>query len=313
MNVIKSRLLVLLYIITFSFDCTSQTPEQLEAIDKKYSEFKDELSEVIGATYFSDSKTTKFYAQFPRSLLNSKHTDYAVGISDPFTSPIEAIQKAIKRASFIQALKGGSKTFGIIDYYKKVTNNGQRPTSMGFKEMVNVFVDSLYDVEHARIVDYEYLKSGELILTVDFAKCERIRGSAIFECYKNTKEKGKAIQKTSKIKIVSDDYEGDYDLTKHYYSYKITSGDISTNPEFADFYFSYSSYKTKFGIKGGLWAYIMTHLSETILDQATDKTTRVQSVSDYQEGNVFIELTRMVGFFEFRFRYRSFLHSLRKF
>ena len=75
--------------------------------------------------------------------------------------------------------------------------------------------------------------------------------------------------------------------------------------------FSFS--QIDFGIKGGLWAYIVTELSENILDEATDQTSRVQSVSDYQENDMLIELTRMVGFFQFTFRYNSFLHSLRKF
>lgn len=296
----------------------AQTEEQLLKIEEDYNKFKSELSTIIGATENSEVNTKKFYGDFPHSLLEVKQVDHSIGISDPFCPPLEAVQQAIKRACFIQALKNGSKSFAVIDYYSKESNLSTQPLAVGFREMVHVFVDSIYDTENIEIVRHEYLKTGELILTVDFSKCKRSSTTAIFEIFKNSKELGNALQKTSQIKIIngSKDEEEDktsYQMKKNYHAYEIKTRDVSVNENFADFYFSYTSYKTKFGIKGGLWSYIVLQLSENILEQASEKTKHVQSVTDNYLNNELVQITRMVGFFEYQFKYKSFILGLRNF
>lgn len=305
---------MLLIAICQPFFLLGQTTEQLGQIEKDYNNFKSEISMVMGASENSELDNKKFYGRYPRLLQDVKQLKFTVGISDPFTPPIEAIQKAIKRAAFLKALKNGSKAFAVIDHFNKVSEITKRNESFGYREMVHVFVDSLYDIENAKIVKHEYLKTGELLLIVDFTKCKKTGGSAIFEIFKNTKEKGKGIQKTSKIKIVGDDNADiDYEVKKSYFSKEIKTADLSTNTDFQDWYFSYSSYKTKFGIKGGLWSFFIEKISKNILDQATEKTKNVQSVNDYQLNNVMVKQTRMIGFFQYIYSYKSFINSLLQF
>lgn len=314
----KFKIVLSLFLFSIiSGEIVAQTEEQLSKIEKDYSKFKSELSNIIGATENSDVNTKKFYGDFPHSLLEVKQVDHSVGISDPFCPPLEAVQQAIKRACFIQALKNGSKSFAVIDYYSKESNLSTQPLAVGFREMVHVFVDSIYDTENIEIIRHEYIKTGELILTVDFSKCKRTATTAIFEIFKNSKELGAALQKTSQIKIINesedDEDETTYQLKKNYHAYEIKTRDVSVNENFADFYFSYTSYKTKFGIKGGLWSYIVLQLSENILEQATEKTNHVQSVTDNYLNNELVQITRMVGFFEYHFKYKSFILGLRNF
>lgn len=292
---------------------SAQTNEQIIAIDYDYNKFKSQLSLVMGATGSSDATTIKYQAKFPRTLIDTKQVDYSVGISDPFSPPLEATHQALRRACLIQALKSNCKTFAVFDYYTKYSPAIRGQKTMGLKEMAHVFVDSLYDLRGAIIVNHEYLQTGELILTVDFSKCKKTGSSALFEAYKSTKEKEKSIQETSVIKIVDRRNKGDYKLKKDYHAYEIISKDVSKNNNFNNFYFSYSSYNTKFGIKGGLWAHMLLNLSSTILEQASEKTTLVKSVKDYHINNMVVDLTRTSGFFRFNFKYKSFLQKLRKF
>lgn len=303
----------LLITVLGSIPCNSQTIEQISAIENSYNEFKDELAVVVGGTYSSDISEKKYYAKFPRSLISIKQINSSVGISDPFTPPLEATQQAIKRAALIQALKSNCKAFTVIDYYTKFSPAIRKDKAMGLKEMVNVFVDSLYDTRNAIIIDHEYLQTGELILTVDFSKCHKTASVGLFEIFKSTKEKGQGIQKTSNIKIMDNRDKSDYELKKDYEEQTIVSRDISSNKNYENFYFSYSSYNTKFGVKGGLWAYLTLRLSDVILDQATEKTSHVKSVTDYHVNNLIVDLKRTSGFFKFRFKYKSFITSLRKF
>jgi len=310
----QSSLFILLAFLTLgSF---AQTTEQIKAIDEDYNKFKDQISRIQGGSASSDDSiatTQKFYAKFPRSLIDTKQVNYSVGVSDPFAPPMEATHQALRRACFIQALKGQCKTFAIFDYYSKYSPVVRGPKVMGMKEMAHVFVDSLYDLRGATIVTHEYLKTGELILTVDFSKCKKTGSSALFEVYKSTKEKGKGFRETSAIKIIDRRDRNTYELKKDYHAFEIISKDVSKNESFADFYFSYSSYNTKFGIKGGLWSHMLLSLSSTILKQAADKTTSVKSVKDYKINDMIIDLTRTSGFFSFNFQYKSFLQELRKF
>jgi hypothetical protein len=310
----QSYFLILLVVLaTRGF---TQTPEQITAIDNDYNKFKLQISRIQGGSAGSEDSTTpaeKFYAKFPRSLIDTKQVDYSVGISDPFTPPMEATHQALRRACFIQALKGQCKTFAIFDYYSKYSPAIRGPKSMGLKEMAHVFVDSLYDLRRAKIVTHEYLQTGELILTVDFSKCKKTGSSALFEVYKSTKEKGKGLRETSAIKIIDRRDRNTYSLKKDYHAFEIISEDVSKNESFADFYFSYSSYSTKFGIKGGLWSHMLLNLSSAILEQAAEKTTSVKSVKDYKINEMLVDLTRTSGFFPFNFQYKSFLLKLRGF
>lgn len=307
----KQYLLVALMII--STHAFAQTQQQVDAIDRDYDKFKSQLSRIMGGAADPEVGTEKFYAKFPRTLIDTKQVDYSVGISDPFTPPMEATHQALRRACFIQALKNNCKTFAIFDYYSKYSPAVRGQQSMGIKEMANIFVDSLYDLRGAKIVTHEYLATGELILTVDFSKCKKTGSTALFEAYKSTQEKGKGIRETSAIKIIDRRDRNNYVLKKDYHAYEIVSEDVSKNRNFENFYFSYSSYNTKFGIKGGLWSHMLLNLSTTILAEASDKTTSVKSVKDYHINNMVVDLTRTSGFFSFNFQYKSFLQKLRKF
>lgn len=309
----KRLTLFFLGIVLLSFCAKAQTEEELRAIDYDYNAFKSELDMVVNATIHDSNEVPRIYAQFPRSLLKVNHVHHCVGVSDPFTPPVDAVRQAMRRASFLHALKSNCKAFGVIDYYSKYSPIVRRDKSMGLKEMVKVFVDSLYDMRQARIVNHEYLKSGELILTVDFSDCVKSPSSAIFEVFKSTKEKGKGIQETSNIKIIDKRNEEDYELKKDYLAQEITSEDLSKSKDFENMLFSYSSYNTKFTVKGGLWSYMILTLSADILDQTSDKTTSTKSVKDYKLGDIFVDLTRTAGFFKYRFQYKSFIYSLRKF
>lgn len=306
----NSLFLLLVFLATKSF---TQTKDQIIAIDHDYNKFKQQLSSVTGATSSSGVTTKKYYAKFPRSLIDTKQVDYSVGISDPFAPPLEATHQALRRACFIQALKNNCKTFAIFDSYSKYSPAVRGQKAMGLKEMAHVFVDSLYDLRGAIIVNHEYLETGELILTVDFSKCKKTGSTALFEVYKSTQEKGKGIRETSAIKIIDRRDKNNYKLKKDYHAYEIISKDVSKNDDFGDFYFSYSSNNTKFGIKGGLWAHTLLNLSSSILEQASEKTTSVKSVKDYHINNMVVDLTRTSGFFAFNFQYKSFLQKLRKF
>jgi hypothetical protein len=313
MNLLKSQYILSSLLIVVFTVCQSQTKEQMLEIDQNYNKFKTELSAVMGGSASSEHSTKKYHAKFPRSLIDTKQVDYSVGISDPFAPPMEATHQALRRACFIQALKSNCKTFAIFDYYSNYSPAIRGQKAMGIKEMAHVFVDSLYDLRGAIIVNHEYLQTGELILTVDFSQCKKTGSSALFEVYKTTKEKGKGIRETTAIKIIDRRNKADYKIKKDYHAYEIISKDVSKNENFGDFHFSYSSYNTKFAIKGGLWSYMLLNLASDILEQSSDKTTSVKSVKDYHIDNMVVDLTRTSGFFSFNFQYKSFLQKLRKF
>jgi len=315
MNSLSFRQFLFFIVLAFITHNVSvaQTKEQIIAIEQNYMKFKTELLRIRNATESSGAIAKKCKAKFPRSLIDTKKVDYSVGISDPFSPPLEATHQALRRACFIQALKSNCKAFAVLDNYSKYSPAIRGQKSMGLKEMAHVFVDSLYDLRGAIIVNHEYLQTGELILTVDFSKCKKTGSSALFEAYKNTKEKGKGIRETSAIKIIDRRLKSDYKLKKDYHAYEIISKDVSKNDDFSNFYFSYSSYNTKFGIKGGLWAHMVLNLASTILEQASGKTTSVKSVKDYHINNMMVDLTRTSGFFAFNFHYKSFLQKLNKF
>lgn len=314
------NILTLVVLLSCVSSIEAQTEDQLKKIEHDYQQFKSQLSLIMGASVESDSTAKKFTATFPRSLLDIKQVNCAIGISDPFSPPLEAISKAIKRASFIQALKNNCKSFAVIDYFSKESSITNSKIASGYREMAHVFVDSLYDTKNAKIVRHEYLKTGELILTVDFSDCKKSPATAIFEVFKNTKELGAALQKTSQIKIIGSNLIEEeqnifsiYKVKKRDQALAIKTGDVSANANFSDWNFTYSSYKTKIGIKGGLWAYLMTQLSENILNQGTEKTMHVQSVTDQMHNNQLTQITRMAGFFNFDFKYKSFILGLRNF
>ena len=98
-----------------------------------------------------------------------------------------------------------------------------------------------------------------------------------------------------------------------YHGNEILTNGISTNIDYDNYFFTYSSYKTKFGIKGGLWAYIIMQLSDDISQQANSKTTYTKSVKDQYNQDLMVHLTRNVGFYKYDFGYNSFIYSLRKF
>ncbi|MFT6747377.1 MAG: hypothetical protein ACJAZ2_001729 [Glaciecola sp.] len=314
MNSLNYKCGVLFILIAFvALTGVSQTKDQITAIDNDYNKFKTQLSSVMGGSASSAITVKKYSAKFPRSLIDAKQVDYSVGISDPFSPPLEATHQALRRACFIQALKSNCKTFAIFDYYSKYSPAIRGQQAVGIKEMAHVFVDSLYDLRGAVIVNHEYLQSGELILTVDFSKCEKTGSTALFEVYKSTKEKGKGIRETSAIKIIDRRNKSDYKLKKDYHAYEIISKDVSKNENFGDFYFSYSSYNTKFSVKGGLWSHMLLNLSSSILLQASKKTTSIKAVKDFHVNNMVVDLMRTSGFFSFNFQYKSFLQRLRKF
>lgn len=314
MNSLNYKCGVLFILIAFiAVTGVSQTKDQIIAIDNDYNKFKTQLSSVMGGSANSGITAKKYSAKFPRSLIDTKQVDYSVGISDPFSPPLEATHQALRRACFIQALKSNCKTFAIFDHYSKYSPAIRGQKAIGMKEMAHVFVDSLYDLRGAVIVNHEYLQSGELILTVDFSNCKKTGSTALFEVYKSTKEKGNAIRETSAIKIIDRRSKKDYTLKKDYHAYEIISKDVSKNENFGDFYFSYSSYNTKFSIKGGLWSHMLLNLSSSILLQASKKTTSIKAVKDYHVNNMVVDLMRTSGFFSFNFQYKSFLQRLRKF
>lgn len=308
----KRFYLFMLLSVCFVFS-KAQTTEQLSAIDEDYNKFKLEITRVMSSAPTDDITSKRYLADFPKSLTDNQQGDYSVGISDPFSPPLHATHQALRRACFIQALKSNCKAFAIFDYYSRYSPASRGEKSMGLKEMAHVFVDSLYDLRQAKIINHEYLRTGELVLTVDFSNCKRTGSSALFEVQKSRKEKGKGVHETSVIKIIDRRDKNDYEIKKDYQNSEITSRDVSKNDNFGNFRFSYSFHNTKFGLKGGLWSYIVQNLSSTILNQASDKTTNVKSVKDYHINNMVVDLTRTSGFFPFTFAYKTFIQGLRRF
>ena len=312
MNCINWRSLFYFCVAICFFQLDAQTEDQFDAILADYTYLKAHQLLAVDSLPDSDQiSTPRFVAKFPRTLLEKVQLNYSIGISDPFLPPEEAIPQAIKRASFLQALRNSSKAFAIVDVYTKVSEITRREVQLQVKELIKVFVDSLYSIRNANIIKHEYLATGELILTVDFRACEKKSTTALFEIYRSTKEKGPGLQKTSKIKLTNEDEE--YVHKKCYHGNEITSNGIALDVDFDNYYFTYVSYKTKYGIKGGLWSYIIQQLSENIAAQAVNKTTITKNVRDDYLELMNIDLTRNVGFYQYEFAYNSFIYSLRQF
>ena len=304
-------LFFLLFISNVS-ETVGQSVDQFDAILADYLYLKEHrLLAVDSAIDPNSTSNPHFEAKFPRTLLDKVQLNYSIGISDPFLPPEEAIPQAIKRASFLQALRNSSKAFAVIDVYTKVSEITRREVQLQVKELIKVFVDSLYSIKNAQIIKHEYLETGELILTVDFRACEKKSTTALFEIYRSTKEKGPGLQKTSRIKLTNQDEE--YLYKRCYHGNEITSNGIALDVDFDNYYFTYVSYKTKYGIKGGLWSYLIGELSESIAKQAVDKTTITKTVRDDYLELMNIDLTRNVGFYHYEFAYNSFIYSLRQF